>query len=85
MAHFRAVIKGQRGEASRLGTKKSGIYGRIQTWSYDAKLNLRHDTTQGEDWLEIKVTPHVGGGSVQVLDINLTTGKAYARKDTVPA
>ena len=32
MAHFRATIRGQRGQASRLGSKKSGITASINGW-----------------------------------------------------
>ncbi len=36
MAHFRAVIQGQRGEASRLGNGSSGMRAVVQTWGYEA-------------------------------------------------
>lgn len=32
MAQFRATIQGQRGEVSRLGSRKSGITARINGW-----------------------------------------------------
>lgn len=86
MAHFRAVIKGNRGEASRLGTKRSGVYARLQTWGHDLVLNMHHDEEGQGDWVTIEIAPHDSSGhAVRVLDVNLTTGKAYASLATVPA
>ena len=85
MAHFRAVIRGQRGEASRLGSKRSSVYGRFQTWGYDAVLWMRHDEVSGQDWLEVELVPHNGAGHAKrVLDINMTKGVAFATLATVP-
>jgi hypothetical protein len=85
VAHFRAVIQGNRGEASRLGTKRSGVYARLQTWGHDLILSMRH-RENGDDWVSIEIVRHDGAGfAEEVLDVNLTTGKAYARKATVAA
>lgn len=42
MAHFRATIKGQRGEASRLGSAKSGIMAEINGWDRGIKVYAEH-------------------------------------------
>ena len=34
MAQFRATIRGRRGEAGWLGSKKYGLLGRINGWNY---------------------------------------------------
>jgi hypothetical protein len=58
MAHFRAVIQGARGEASRLGTKKTGIYARVQTWGKDLAIQVTHDEQTGEDVATVWLMPH---------------------------
>jgi hypothetical protein len=86
MAHFRAVIRGGRGEASRLGHKSTGLYGRFQTWGHDVTLYMRHDEQSGEDWLTVDLVPHNGGGHERrVLDVNMSKGVAFATLATVPA
>ena len=46
MAHFRAVIQGARGEASRLGHKKTGISTLLQTWGWDVRVTCEHQNEQ---------------------------------------
>lgn len=38
MARFRATIKGQRGEASRLGSSNSGITANVNGWDVGVKV-----------------------------------------------
>lgn len=84
MAHFRAIVKGNRGLASRLGSKDSGMYVRLQTWGYDVSLSAYH-SVDGADWAEVALI--CGGESFVVGDFNLTTGKLLLRKSEriVPA
>jgi len=56
VAHFRAVIQGQGGEASRLGTKASGIYARVQTWGKDLAVHVTHEN--GRDVARVYIIPH---------------------------
>ena len=85
MAHFRAVIKGARGEASRLGHKRTGMYARVQTWGWDVVVDARHNEASDQDWAEVELVHHTTGQRIAVLDLNLTTGKAFARAATVPS
>ncbi len=41
MARFRATIQGQRGEASRLGSPKTGIQARINGWEAGVEVAAR--------------------------------------------
>lgn len=43
MAHFRAVIKGQRGEASRLGSKTSGLKAVVNGWTVGCMVEARRE------------------------------------------
>lgn len=58
MARFIGYLKGNRGQASRLGTKNSGIEARAQGWNIGARIVLKVDS-QGRDVLKV----YVNGGS----------------------
>ncbi len=57
MAHFRATIQGMHGEASRLGTKSSGMYASIDGWDIGLNATIHH--IRGVDILRVCVS----GGS----------------------
>jgi len=40
MAQYIANIRGQRGEASRLGSKTSGIYAHVRGWNVGARVDI---------------------------------------------
>jgi hypothetical protein len=48
MAHFRAQIQGNRGDASRLGHKSSGIRARADGWNRGAYVYGAHDEALGD-------------------------------------
>lgn len=78
MAHFRAVIRGGRGEASRLGHKSTGITTRLQTWGWDVVVDALHMASagpSGEDWAEVELVNHSTGERKLVARLNLTTGE----------
>lgn len=58
MAHFRATIRGQRGEASRLGGAKSGLTANVNGWDIGVRVEAEV-TKGGKDVLYVTVT----GGS----------------------
>jgi len=59
MAQFYANIQGNRGEATRMGTKRSGIHGHIRGWNVGAKVFVTHNEKTGKD----EVTVYKTGGS----------------------
>ena len=59
MAHFRGIIEGNRGETSRLGTKTSGFYARIDGWNKGITVRAWYDEATDEDVFEV----HRSGGS----------------------
>jgi len=59
MAHFYASIQGNRGEATRMGTKNSGIKGHIRGWCVGARVICSHDKKTGKDTVRVWKT----GGS----------------------
>ena len=57
MAQFMGEIKGNRGKASRLGSKGTGLWGHLRGWNVGVEVNLSH-TKEGD-----KITVYKTGGS----------------------
>ncbi len=57
MAHFYGDLQGSRGEATRCGTKQSGITGHVRGWNIGARVSVHHE--DGIDY----VTVYRTGGS----------------------
>ena len=57
MARYQGSVKGNRGEASRLGTPKSGIRAMARGWEGGARVFIAPDD-DGDDHLTITVGPH---------------------------
>lgn len=49
MAHFRATIVGQKGEASRLGSKRSGLTVTANSWHCGVTVEVEHNRQANED------------------------------------
>lgn len=75
MAHFRATVQGSRGEASRLGSKASGIEAYVASWQGAVAVRLSHDPKTGKDTVSVMLTPHQGVGTVQTLYYGPIGGK----------
>ena len=60
MAQFYADIQGNRGEATRMGTKASGIAGHIRGWHTGARVSVDYDENTGKDIVRVFRT---GGSS----------------------
>lgn len=52
MAHYYGLVKGQRGEASRLGSKSSGLTVIAASWNGAIKVTLTH--INGNDYANIE-------------------------------
>ena len=72
MAHFYADIQGNRGEATRMGTPQSGIYGHIRGWHSGAKVSCYVDD-DGKDVVEVFATNGSGYKQVPVTGLVLRT------------
>lgn len=60
MAHFYGTIDGNRGEASRLGSKDSGFRATAASWSGAISVTLSH--CNGRDEARVEMTPWHGQG-----------------------
>jgi len=60
MAQFRAEIRGQRGEASRLGSAKSGIKATVNGWNSGVRVEAQ-TSASGDDFFYIYATSGSNG------------------------
>lgn len=54
MAQYRATIKGQRGQASRLGSKRSGLRTITNGWNSGIRIEARY--VNGKDVFDVYAT-----------------------------
>ena len=65
MAHFLGTVQGNRGEASRLGSKTSGLVTVAASWQGSVRTYLYE--RDGIDWVCVSLQPWHGKGSSRVL------------------
>ena len=73
MAHFYAFIQGNRGEATRMGSKASGIAGHIRGWSVGAHVCCTYNEQTEKDEVAIYLTSGSNGSKHSKLLGNFTT------------
>jgi hypothetical protein len=56
MSQFYADIEGNRGQATRMGTKKSGMDGHIRGWNVGCRVWMRYNEETGQDECSIDLT-----------------------------
>lgn len=61
MAHFRGTLQGQRGEASRLGSAKTGLEAHINGWNKGIEVRAYVDEKSGEDKFIVWLTSGSNG------------------------
>lgn len=59
MAHFRGTLRGQRGQASRLGSKSSGLHANLASWQGAVEVDLYE--YEGTDCVTITLKQHTNG------------------------
>lgn len=62
MSHFYGTVRGQAGEASRRGTKASGLQTVAASWSGAVKVALWHEEADGLDHYRVYCTSWKGAG-----------------------
>jgi hypothetical protein len=89
MAQFRGTLQGQRGETSRLGSKKSGLRARLAGWAGSVVVRLFSDEG-GRDMATVTLEQGneygSGGPTITLYDgpIGATTRTAMATKERRP-
>ena len=56
MAQYYADIQGNRGQATRMGTKQSGMDGHIRGWNIGCRVWMRYNKETGQDEYTIDLT-----------------------------
>lgn len=67
MAQFLGTVQGQRGEASRLGSKATGLTTCAASWQGAIKVDLYHNAETGKDEFTVRMVPWHGAGASKVL------------------
>jgi hypothetical protein len=65
MAHFYGTIQGARGEASRLGTKSSGLH--VVAASWQGAVDVQLYERDGMDYVIVSLKPWQGHGESRLL------------------
>lgn len=61
MAHFRATIQGNRGEASLLVSQESGIFATVNGWNVGVMISMWFDPQDGLDKIRVTLTSGSNG------------------------
>lgn len=67
MAQFYAQIQGNRGMASRMGGKESGIFGHIRGWHVGARVCCHYDEKTDTDVVKVYATKGSSGNGQETL------------------
>lgn len=67
MSQFYGTLKGTRGEATRCGSKKSGIETYCASWSGAIRCIAWHDKKINKDMVRVEKTTWQGEGDYQLL------------------
>ena len=67
MSHFYGVLGGSRGEATRCGTKKSGLVTYAASWNGAIRTHIWHDHQISKDRYEVWEAPWKGAGNSKLL------------------
>jgi hypothetical protein len=67
MAHFYGTLQGCRGEATRCGSKDSGMSTYCASWEGAVHCEAFIDPDTGMDWVTVTLTPWQGRGTSKLL------------------
>jgi len=71
MSHFYGTLQGSRGQATRVGTKNSGLTTQCASWEGAIRCEAMHDKATGKDMVRVsKVTWH-GAGEDKLLYLGM--------------
>ena len=76
MSHFYGTLRGNRGPATRCGTKASGVVTHAAGWSGCVKVRVFHNDADDRDHFEVWLTPwKCSGGQSTLLAAGLLDSK----------
>lgn len=65
MAQFRGTLQGNRGETSRLGSKKSGLKAQLNGWNIGCDIEIHHE--DGVDKVKVYKTSGSNGAQRELV------------------
>jgi hypothetical protein len=71
MSHFYGVIQGNRGDATRGGSKGSGLTATAASWAGAIRVDLEHDSVSGDDRFIVTQVKWHGRGVSQRLAVGV--------------
>lgn len=74
MSHFYGTLQGSRGEATRAGSKDSGLTAVAASWEGAVRVTLHH-SGDGKDVATVELIPWQGAGINKVLYHGPVSGK----------
>lgn len=84
MSHFYSRIKGNKGEATRCGTKQSGLDASVFGWDIGGAVSMRHDTPRNLDIVDIKVTRNNSRNTVVTMSFAVINEQLVCLNNTHP-
>jgi len=79
MSHFYGIISGNRGEATRGGSRDSGYRATAASWQGSVQVYLHHNADTGIDEARVTLEPWHGAGTSVVLYDGPVSGKSAAQ------
>jgi hypothetical protein len=71
MSHFYGTLQGSRGQATRAGTKQSGMTTYCASWEGAIRCEAMHDKATGKDMVRVEKVPWQGAGESKLLYLGL--------------
>lgn len=78
MSHFYGILQGNRGEATRCGSKDSGMETYCASWDGAVRCMAYVDEETGQDFVRVELTQWQGRGTYKVLYNGPISGKSDA-------
>lgn len=75
MSHFYSTLKGNKGGATRCGSKSSGIVANAFGWDLGGRVQMRHDSKRDIDIVELYYTRNNNSTSKLVASFTVIDGE----------
>ena len=79
MSHFYGTLTGQAGEATRCGSKGSGVRTIAASWSGAIQVSLWYNARTGQDEYTVARVPWSGRGDIKIIATGIVGGGAQSR------
>lgn len=77
MSHFYGSAQGNKGEATRCGTKNSGYVTEAASWEGAVRVELWYNEDKEENWASVSLIPWYGSGKNILLYKGPVSGRDF--------